>query len=115
MNKDSSRCKNLGSIRDAINGETDVEARDTCRRSKHDTKIVPDIKPNNILVDWEPGHDQGLIVDRVQIADVEDVCHVPPGSAVVELQAGNWMWRSPEAHAHGPVNKPSICSRLVLW
>lgn len=47
------------------------------------------------------------MTNRVQIADVEGVCHVPPGSAVVGLQAGNWMWRSAEAHAQGPVNKPS--------
>lgn len=26
---------------------------------------------------------------------------------MVGKQAGNWMWRSPEAHARGPVNKPS--------
>jgi hypothetical protein len=42
----------------------------------HDTKAIPDIEPNKILVDWEPGHDQDIVINRVQIADVEDVCHV---------------------------------------
>jgi hypothetical protein len=30
---------------------------------------------------------------------------VPPDSAIVGTQVGNW--RSPEAHSEGPVNKPS--------
>jgi hypothetical protein len=37
----------------------------------------------------------------------EDACYVPPGSAVIGTQVGNWMWRSLEAHAQGPVNMPS--------
>ncbi|KAH8425609.1 uncharacterized protein LDX57_003358 [Aspergillus melleus] len=30
------------------------------------------------------------------------------------LTAGNWMWRSPEAHAKGPVNKPSDVFSFAL-
>lgn len=29
---------------------------------------------------------------------------MPPGSAILGRQLGNWMWRSPEAHAEGPMN-----------
>jgi hypothetical protein len=35
--------------------------------------------------------------------DVEDVYHVLRGSAVLPMQAGNCMWRSPEAHAEEPI------------
>lgn len=46
-------------------------------------------------------------IDQVQLADLEDSAYVPPNCDIVGKQAGNWMWRSPEAHASGPVNKPS--------
>ena len=32
---------------------------------------------------------------------------MPPKSNIRGMQIGNWMWRSPEAHARGRVNKPS--------
>jgi len=71
------------------------------------TDLVTDIKPNNILVDWDPFQDKDNVVNGVQIVDVEDACRVPHGRNIVGLQVGNWMWRSPEAHAQGPVNTPS--------
>ena len=74
---------------------------------QRDTKIVTDIKPDNILVDWKLSHDQEIVVEHVQITDVEDACHLPPGHAISGLQVGNWMWRSPEAHAQGPFNTSS--------
>lgn len=46
-------------------------------------------------------------VKEVRLADLEDSAHVPPGTAILGRQMGNWMWRSPEAHAEGPVNKSS--------
>lgn len=39
--------------------------------------------------------------------DLEDACYVPDGSSLVGLRVGNQMWRSPEGHARGPVNKPT--------
>lgn len=44
---------------------------------------------------------------KVQLADIEDSAHVSPGYDILGKQVGNWMWRSPEAHAQGRVNKPS--------
>lgn len=73
----------------------------------HEKGIVhTDIKANNILVDWDEtdGH---ATVGQVQVADIEDAAYVPDHSAIVGRQVGNWMWRSPEAHASGPVHKPS--------
>lgn len=49
----------------------------------------------------------GMVIDQVQLADIEDAAHVPSGSDIVGKQVGNMMWRSPEGHAQGPVNKPS--------
>jgi hypothetical protein len=33
---------------------------------------------------------------------------------MIGRQAGNWMWRSPEAHAQGPLNKPSDIFSFAL-
>ncbi len=46
-----------------------------------------------------------MFIEQVQLADLEDAVYLPPGSDIVGIQAGNWMWRSPEAHAQGPINK----------
>ncbi|KAI4153093.1 MAG: hypothetical protein LQ340_002520 [Diploschistes diacapsis] len=61
------------------------------------------------------------IVHTVQLADIEDSAHVSPGYDILGKQVGNWMWRSPEAHAQGRVNKPSdmfsfgvVCIYAVL-
>lgn len=48
-----------------------------------------------------------MIVNQVQIADIEDAAHVPENSVIRGRQVGNWMWRSPEAHASGDVHKPT--------
>ncbi|KAL9094719.1 MAG: hypothetical protein Q9165_002989 [Trypethelium subeluteriae] len=73
----------------------------------HDKGIVhTDIKANNIMVDWDET-EGNTTIQRVQIADIEDAAYVPDNCAIVERQVGNWMWRSPEAHASGQVHKPS--------
>lgn len=48
-----------------------------------------------------------MIVEQVQLADIEDAASVPSDSDIVGKQVGNMMWRSPEGHAYGPINKPS--------
>ncbi|EFE29951.1 uncharacterized protein ARB_03292 [Trichophyton benhamiae CBS 112371] len=70
----------------------------------HDNNIMHnDIKANNILVDQK---DDGSITD-VRLGDLEDAAIVPPGCGISGRQLGNWMWRSPEAHAEGPMTPPS--------
>ncbi|QSS60257.1 hypothetical protein I7I51_05054 [Histoplasma capsulatum] len=72
-----------------------------------------DIKPDNVFIDWKGDRD-GIVIDRVQLGDLEDAAHIPPGSHMIGKQVGNWMWRSPEAHAKGPVNKPSDIFSFAL-
>jgi hypothetical protein len=47
------------------------------------------------------------MVEQTQLTDLEDSAHCPPPGNLIGAQLGNWMWRSPEAHAAGPMNKPS--------
>jgi serine/threonine protein kinase len=68
--------------------------------------VHTDIKANNIMVDWDE-KDGNTTVRQVQIADIEDAAYVPDHSAIVGRQVGNWMWRSPEAHASGQVHQSS--------
>lgn len=73
----------------------------------HEKGIVhTDIKANNIMVDRDET-DGNSTVRQVQIADIEDAAYVPDHYAIVGRQVGNWMWRSPEAHASGRVHKSS--------
>ncbi|RDL40784.1 Serine protein kinase [Venustampulla echinocandica] len=64
------------------------------------------VKENNILVNYE-NVDGKIVVKSVQLGDLEDAAYVPPGSDIVGSKVGNQLWRSPEAHAQGPVNSPS--------
>ena len=42
-----------------------------------------------------------------QLTDLEGAVHVPPSRNIRGAMVGNYMWRSPEAHARGAVNRPS--------
>lgn len=48
-----------------------------------------------------------MMIEQVQLTDIEDAAYVPSGCSIRGKQVGNWMWRSPEAHLQGRVNKPS--------
>ncbi|RDK43510.1 hypothetical protein M752DRAFT_283201 [Aspergillus phoenicis ATCC 13157] len=80
----------------------------------HDKDIVhTDIKPDNFFVNWKHS-DDGITIGKVQLGDLEDAVYIPPGSCMRGKQAGNWMWRSPEAHARGKVNKSSDIFSFAL-
>lgn len=72
-----------------------------------------DIKADNFFVNWNQA-DKGITIEKVQLGDLEDAVYIPPGSSMLGKQAGNWMWRSPEAHARGRVNKPSDIFSFAL-
>ncbi|KAF1851293.1 kinase-like protein [Cucurbitaria berberidis CBS 394.84] len=73
----------------------------------HKDIVHTDIKPDNIMINWTEKNDGTIIIDRVQVADLEDSAYVPPDCDIIGRQVGNWMWRSPEAHASGAVQKPT--------
>ena len=64
------------------------------------------MKANNIVINWEKKQPEFQIT-QVQLTDIEDSASVSPGYDILDKQVGNWMWRSPEAHTRGRVNKPS--------
>lgn len=68
--------------------------------------LASDIKPDNILIQMEQNA-PGAEIREVRLADLEDSAYVPPSRVLRDAQLGNWMWRSPESHAMGPIEKPS--------
>jgi hypothetical protein len=53
-------------------------------------------------------------VERVQLADLDSAVLLPPGMNIQGLQGGNWMWKSPEAHAEGPIGTYSDIFSFAL-
>jgi serine/threonine protein kinase len=101
-------------LRDALRGLAAMHDKDIVHNGitlfySHTARqwlITIDIKPNNILVEAvESPH--GITIQQTQLTDLEDSAHCPPPRDLIGAQLGNWMWRSPEAHATGPMNKPS--------
>ncbi|KAK3291997.1 kinase-like domain-containing protein [Chaetomium fimeti] len=74
----------------------------------HDRNIIhSDIKPNNILLDYEEIANQEIKVHSVQISDLEDAVRLRPGGALAGCISGNQIWRSPEAWARAKQSTPS--------
>jgi serine/threonine protein kinase len=66
-----------------------------------------DIKPNNILLDYDETADNELTIRGVQISDLEDAVFLPPGKNLKGCLCGNQLWRSPESWARARQNTPS--------
>jgi hypothetical protein len=61
--------------------------------------VHTDIEPQIILIERK---EQGgeITVEQVQVVDIRDAAAYVLGDCVVKgRQVGNWMWRSPDAHA----------------
>lgn len=67
---------------------------------------MTDIKPNNILLDYEK-IDNEFVIKNVQISDLEDAVLLPSGKYLREGLCGNQMWRSPESWARSAQGTPS--------
>ncbi|KAK0125551.1 hypothetical protein ONS96_009387 [Cadophora gregata f. sp. sojae] len=73
----------------------------------HEKNIIhSDIKPDNILLDYEL-KDGAFDVTRVQIADLEDSVILPIGKHLKNTICGNQLWRSPESWAKAAQGTPS--------
>ncbi|RMY08536.1 hypothetical protein D0868_04747 [Hortaea werneckii] len=68
--------------------------------------IWQDVKPDNILVDYEQ-HDEATTMKRVMLSDLENAAHLPNGRCIKGMLAGSDVWRSVEAHLKGELSKPT--------
>lgn len=86
------------------------------------TNLFIDIKPNNILVDYDESTDGQVVVKNVQVSDLEDTVIVPPGKWLRGPLCGNGIWRSPESWCRSRQNQASdifsfgivVCLPFVL-
>ncbi|KGO74173.1 Calcium/calmodulin-dependent/calcium-dependent protein kinase [Penicillium italicum] len=69
--------------------------------------MIPDIKPNNILVEYDEKIDSQIVIKNVQISDLEDAVIVPPGKWLRGPLCGNAIWRSPESWCRSRQNQAS--------
>lgn len=83
-------------LRRALLGLADIHKRDV---------VHNDIKPNNILADYEEGDNNNITANAVQISDLDDAVIVPPGKYLRGPLCGNQMWRSPESWARSAQNQ----------
>jgi len=58
------------------------------------------------MIEWKEDGGE-IVIEQVQLTDIEDSAYVGSHQAIVGKQMGNYMWRSPEAHAQGKVHKYS--------
>ncbi|KAI0834728.1 kinase-like protein [Hypoxylon sp. FL0890] len=85
-------------LRSALRGLADLHERNILHN---------DIKPNNVLIDYEEGTNGDVTVKSVQISDLEDAVIVPPGKYLRGPLCGNQLWRSPESWARSRQNHAS--------
>ncbi|EPE05817.1 serine threonine protein kinase [Ophiostoma piceae UAMH 11346] len=67
-----------------------------------------DVKPDNILVDWDSGEDGHKTVSKTVLGDFDIAFHPPPGKRLdTPYPLGNVMWRSPEGQTGRGVTSAS--------
>ena len=78
---------------------------------------MADIKPDNILLDYDENAQDDFKIKEVQISDLEDAVIVPPGKWLRGPLCGNAIWRSPESWCRSRQNQaPEIFSvGIVVW
>ncbi|KAI1131979.1 kinase-like protein [Nemania abortiva] len=85
-------------LRSALRGLADLHEKDMLHN---------DIKPNNVLIDYEEAAGGDITIKSVQISDLDDVVIVPPGKYLRGPLCGNQLWRSPESWARSRQNQAS--------
>ncbi|QVM09325.1 hypothetical protein D8B26_003988 [Coccidioides posadasii str. Silveira] len=119
LQKQLSSCPNVRSVVDTIKASElfifPFLAGDLLRLSQKplSTKtrkifsIMGNIKPNNILVDYDESAEGHVSIKNVQISDLEDTVIVPPGKWLRGPLCGNAIWRSPESWCRSRQNQAS--------
>ncbi|KAE8154312.1 kinase-like domain-containing protein [Aspergillus avenaceus] len=85
-------------LRGALCGLVDLHNRDILHN---------DIKPNNVLLNYEEHHGGEIVINKVQIPDLEDTVIVPSGKWLKGPLCGNAIWRSPESWCRSRQNQAS--------
>lgn len=89
-----------------ICSRVDLVAVDLFKRDRR-VDVMADIKPNNILIDYEEGPDGSVMIQDVKLADLEDAVLLEPGTAIEGAALGNKLWRSPESWTGATQEHPS--------
>lgn len=99
-----------------LKGLAELHSKDIIHNGKENPPFIlfaetdllpyPDIKANNIMIQFSSRAPEWKIA-KVQLVDLEDAHYTPPPAALGGAWVGNIMWRSPEAHAMGPIRKSS--------
>ncbi|KAF7940835.1 uncharacterized protein EAE97_007021 [Botrytis byssoidea] len=72
------------------------------------------IKPNNILIDYEEKADKLLHIESVRVSDLEDSIVISPGTGVIGGKLGNQFWRSPESWCKAKQSVSSDIFSMVI-
>ena len=68
--------------------------------------MSPDLKPNNVMLDWSRDQTGQFRIERVALADLDCALKVA-GEKLLDHRIGNVMWRSPEGQTGKGVGKSS--------
>ncbi|KAH8767488.1 kinase-like domain-containing protein [Diaporthe sp. PMI_573] len=66
-----------------------------------------DIKPNNILINYDEQPDGSVTIQDVKLSDLEDAVLLEPDMAIKGAVLGNKLWRSPESWTGATQEHPS--------
>jgi serine/threonine protein kinase len=76
---------------------------------KRDRQVdkLADIKPNNILINYDEQPDGSVTIQDVKLSDLEDALLLEPDMAIKDAVLGNKLWRSPESWTGATQDHPS--------
>ncbi|MCJ1478355.1 hypothetical protein MMC13_007035 [Lambiella insularis] len=85
-------------LRDVLQGVKEMHDRDW---------IHTDLKADNIVIQYTTDGYGQTVIEKVEVADVDNAVFALPGGAIYGTQVGNLFWRSPEAQIGIRIQKPT--------